>query len=84
MTKKQKIGYWLVRKLGWLQQLVYRYVIGEPVWREASGVCTPISKLRDRHLNNIIAMLERSGEQRELTQALKGVRLTRQLKGEYR
>jgi hypothetical protein len=49
---------------------VYHKVLREVVWRCADGKCVPISKLSDRHLDNIIAMLSRSREQNELLVAM--------------
>jgi hypothetical protein len=71
LTLRQKAGYFLVRRLSKLTQLIWLYIIQEPVWRSADGVCTPISKLDTEHLRNIVRMLCRKGEaERPLTECL--------------
>jgi hypothetical protein len=66
LTFKQRIGYRLVRALGTLQAWVQARLIGEPVWRAATGKCTPISRMSDGHLYNALRMLQRTGDQPEL------------------
>ncbi len=84
MNKTQRFGYYLIRYLGKLQQLCYDYIIGEPVWRCADGKCIPISKLENNHLANIIHMLERNNQQKELLNALKTEYAKRYIQLKYR
>jgi hypothetical protein len=70
LTRSQRFGYWLVRLLGTLQAVIQTRLIGEPVWRSAMGVCTPVSKLSSGHLHNALRMVQRSGDQPELLQVL--------------
>jgi hypothetical protein len=71
LNRTQRLGYFMIRYLGILQQWCYHKLIGEIVWRTAEGRCIPLSKITDNHMYNIIKMLERTGEQPEFLRLFK-------------
>jgi hypothetical protein len=63
LSFRERLGYRMIRFLSFLQQLVHTHILRTYVWRSADGTLTPLPKMRDRHLNNCIKMLNRQGDQ---------------------
>jgi hypothetical protein len=55
-------SFWhaVVQALGWTQEKIQEHCIQERVWRDSNGIVRRLGELGDRHLNNIIRMLERT------------------------
>lgn len=58
---RQKVGFWLVRRLASVQVWVQENVLCTMIWKCADGRCIPVEKLSNAHLNSAIRMLLREG-----------------------
>lgn len=58
-TRRQRFGYWLVRRLSALQEWIYRRVIQDDVWCSSDGRVTPVREMDARHLRNAYRLLRR-------------------------
>lgn len=61
LTLRQKVGFWLVRRLASVQVWVQENVLCTMIWKCADGRCIPVEKLSNAHLNSSIQMLIREG-----------------------
>lgn len=72
LNLRQKIGFWLVRKLASVQVWVQENVLRTMIWKCSDGRCIPVEKMDNDHLNSAIRMLIREGSrERELTYLVK-------------
>lgn len=61
LSRKDKLGYFVVELLSRMQAFILWRVVKEPVWRSSNGEVRRLVDLHDRHLENILRMVERDG-----------------------
>lgn len=59
---KDALAYWLVRKLGDVQEFIHEHVISDPVWRSFDGTVHTVSTMTSRHLYNAMQLCMREGQ----------------------